>query len=108
MLFLACRAAEVQALCAELDIVLSGRMHCAIACLSQGTPVACITYQDKFEGLFEHFGLQGMTIDPEVSLRSGKLLEFFLPIYQNRDNLRKQIEARLPAVRQLAEANFAI
>jgi polysaccharide pyruvyl transferase WcaK-like protein len=50
-----CRAAEIKAICADIDIVLSGKMHLAIACLGQGTPVACVTYQDKFEGLFKHF-----------------------------------------------------
>lgn len=40
-----------------LDLVITGRMHLAIAAIGMATPVLCITYQDKFEGLYEHFDL---------------------------------------------------
>lgn len=40
-----------------LDLVITGRMHLAIASLGSGTPTLSITYQDKFEGLYQHFGL---------------------------------------------------
>jgi polysaccharide pyruvyl transferase WcaK-like protein len=101
-----CRAAEIKAICAELDIVLSGKMHLAIACLGQGTPVACITYQGKFEGLFQHFELDGMTITPEQALRPGKLSEFFLPLIEKRENLRRHIQSQLPRIQALARANL--
>lgn len=50
-------AAELKAIAAQLDGVVTGRMHLAIGSLGGGTPVLCVTYQDKFEGLMIHFDL---------------------------------------------------
>jgi len=101
-----CRADEIKAICAELDFVLTGRMHLAIACLGQGTPVAGVAYQGKFEGLFKHFDLTGMTIDPQQLLNPGALSQFMLDLLQQRQSLREQIQAKLPEVQTLARANF--
>ena len=50
-------AAQIKGLVAALDLVVSGRMHLAIAAFGAGTPVLGITYQGKFDGLFAgHFG----------------------------------------------------
>lgn len=101
-----CNAREIKGLCAGLDIALSGRMHFAIACLGQGVPVAGITYQDKFEGLFRHFSLRNMAISPERAFLSRELLDFFLPLVQNREALCKEVERHLPTIRQLAQTNL--
>jgi polysaccharide pyruvyl transferase WcaK-like protein len=101
-----CSASEIKAICGDLDIVLSGKMHLSIACLSQATPVACIIYQDKFEGLFKHFALDGMTIQPDTALQPGELARFFIPLIGRRENVRSQIQSRLPQIVALAHANF--
>ena len=49
--------AQIKRICGYLDLVITGRMHLAIAALGMGTPTLCITYQDKFEGLYKHFNL---------------------------------------------------
>jgi polysaccharide pyruvyl transferase WcaK-like protein len=102
-----CRAAEVKAFCAELDVVITGRMHLAIACLGQATPVGSITYQGKFEGLFQHFGLHDVTISPEQAFQSGELANFCTTIIAQRQSLREQLQTTLPQVKLLAAANFA-
>lgn len=101
-----CQAAEIKAIVGKLDFVLSGRMHLAIACLGQGTPVACITYQGKFEGLFEHFELEGMTIEPETLFNDGTLMKFLIPLIDQREDIRQHIQSKLPKVQQLSRANF--
>ena len=40
-----------------VDLVLTGRMHLAIAALGMGTPPLCVAYMDKFEGLFHLFDI---------------------------------------------------
>lgn len=100
------KAAEVKGICADLDIVLSGRMHCTIACLGQGTPVASITYQDKFEGLYKHFDLEGMTLSAREAMKPGRLLEFFTPLVEDQERIRKTIERKLPEVEELAWINL--
>ncbi|GAP13463.1 uncharacterized conserved protein [Longilinea arvoryzae] len=102
----AIQADEIKSVCGELEIVLSARMHVAIACLGMGTPVACMTYQDKFEGLYEHFGLPEMTISPERALQPGEFAGFFLPLVQRRSELRALIQRELPRVIELSRANF--
>lgn len=100
-------AAEIKAICGELDFVLSGKMHLAIACLGQGTPVACITYQGKFEGLFQHFELEGLWLEPSEAFQSGSnLVNFLRPLIEQSQQIRQHIQSRIPKVRQLAEANF--
>jgi polysaccharide pyruvyl transferase WcaK-like protein len=99
-------ATDIKAIVAELDIVLSGRMHLAIACLGQGTPVACIVYQDKFEGLYQHFGLSNLTLDPNRSMQPQQISQFLLPHIHQSDVLRKQIQFKLPQILQLAKLNF--
>jgi polysaccharide pyruvyl transferase WcaK-like protein len=97
-----CKPAEIKAMVAGLDFVLSGKMHLAIACLGQGVPVVCVAYQDKFEGLFQHFELDGLTIQPQDVVMPGKLSEFFIYHYQQREQIAVRVQQKLPAVRELA------
>ncbi len=99
-------AGEIKSVCKNLDIVLTGRMHLCIACLSQGTPVGCITYQGKFQGLFEHIELDGMLIAPEQASQPGHLSNFFIPLIQQREHNRQRIQTIMPKVKKLALANF--
>lgn len=101
-----CSAAEIKTIAAEVDVVLSGRMHLAIACLGQCTPTVCLTYQGKFEGLFRHFELEGMTIEPK-QIFQGEVLENALAhLIENRAELRQHIKEKLPQIKQLSQANF--
>lgn len=99
-------AAQIKALCSKLDFALSSRMHLAIACLAEGVPVACITYQGKFEGLFEHFRLDGMLMDAQAALLPDAMPTFLITTLNQRDAARIAITAALPQVRHLAENNF--
>jgi polysaccharide pyruvyl transferase WcaK-like protein len=101
-----CRPGEVKGFVPELDIVLSGRMHLAIACLGQGIPVACMVYQDKFEGLFRLFELKGLTIDPPDAMKPGYLYAFLNPLIDQRVALGESIRAKVPVLQQLSLQNF--
>jgi len=101
-----CRASEIKAACAYLDLVITGRMHLAIASLGQGTPAGGMTYQGKFEGLFQHFGLDDVTISSEEAVEPGKLYRFINRMIDERDILRQQVQAALPQVKALAKKNF--
>ncbi|AFZ29889.1 hypothetical protein Glo7428_1321 [Gloeocapsa sp. PCC 7428] len=101
-----CSAAEIKSICAELDLVLTGRMHLAIACLGQGIPVGGVTYQGKFEGLFHHFELPGMTIEPEKAFQPGVLTHFITDLLAKREDIRQQILCHLANVKALSRFNF--
>ena len=100
-------AAQAKAIVSYLDCVFSGKMHLAIACLGQQIPVGCITYQGrKFDGLFRHFGLEEMTIDPQGGLAVSVLVPFIRSLIRRRHALREEIARMLPAVRALAMKNY--
>ncbi len=100
-----CNAREMKGICSALDAALSGRMHFAIACLGQGVPVACVTYQDKFQGLFEHFGLDGMTVEIREAFLEDKLTSLAEGLIRRSPDLRRQIAERLDSVLRLALVN---
>lgn len=90
----------------HLDLVVTGRMHLAIAALGSGTPVLCVTYQDKFEGLYQHFGL---SLDHTVSPLQCLGEEFFARLEFACEQIpvnREKIRAKLPDVAAMALRNL--
>jgi len=101
-------AADLKAIVGMLDGVVSGRMHLAIAALGKGVPVFCVAYQDKFEGLYEHFGLPDtMLIDPISAMDTGSLEKELKLFLSEIPKLRSIVDARLPVVLERSRRNFA-
>jgi colanic acid/amylovoran biosynthesis protein len=103
-------AAEIKGLVKHVDMVVSGRMHLMIAALGAGTPVFGIEYKGKMKGLLQYFGLDTahLTSADEILHSPGPVsdkIERFLEISPRQ---RTQIASQVPAIRQLAEANFAL
>lgn len=96
---------EVKALTGSLDLVLTGRMHLAIAALGMGTPVLCTVYQGKFEGLMAHFGIDGLTMSPDDVLRAdiGERVEALM---SRRAEIGAKLDSRLPDVLFLSQKNL--
>lgn len=101
-------AASAKAVVSELDLVASGRMHLAIAAMGAGVPAAGVTYQGKFEGLYEHFGLNGTSVGPEELFTPGVLASFLGRMVDRRDEMKATIRTHLPRVRRLAEDNLHV
>ena len=99
-------APDIKALAAHLDVAVSCRMHFAIACLGTGLPVGCLDYQGKFEGLFQHFGLENSVLDVQEDIDSKRISMFMQQLLEERHTRRRQVEERLPDVMRLAKSNF--
>lgn len=100
-------AAELKGIAGLLDGVVAGRMHLAIAALGQGTPVACLTYQGKFEGMLAHFGLpNALALSPEEALRDGAFHALLRDFVARAADHRLQVAKRLPGVMSMAEQNL--
>lgn len=99
-------ANEIKGIVASLDLVISGKMHLCVACLGQKTPVVSISYQDKFEGLFQHFHLSDMFLEPELGLNPDIFSQFIISKINQRDSIFTQIKSALPAVQALTQKNF--
>lgn len=101
-------AAEIKAVAAEMDGVISGRMHLSVASLSSGVPVFGLNYRGKVPGLFAHYGLDETHI-ADLSLFNRRMdAETALTRFiADLPALRAQIASRRDAVRDLALLNFA-
>ncbi|MGX1166104.1 polysaccharide pyruvyl transferase family protein [Bradyrhizobium sp. DASA03005] len=101
-------AGEIKAVVGLVDGVITGRMHLAIAALGQGTPVAAITYQDKFQGLFAHFGISEQLLLSPAQFLNGDSFEQFVGHFLGAfEAAGDQVRQALPDVMELSRANIA-
>jgi len=98
---------EVKAVCKELDVIITGRMHLAIHGLGQCVPVACITYQDKFEGLMGHYKLTGLTISSSDACDPSKLSNFISKIVSQKNEIKAELEIKNSVIKELAQQNVS-
>lgn len=102
-------AAQLKGVASYVDGVITGRMHLAIASLGQGVPVAALTYQDKFQGLFAHFQLPSSLLIPFSKINDANSLErLIVDFLRQLKELRVTVEGRLPRVKSLAESNIVL
>ncbi|MBT9538649.1 polysaccharide pyruvyl transferase family protein [Thiobacillus sp.] len=102
------RSDRIKRVVGQLDLVITGRMHLAIASLGCGTPILSITYQDKFEGLYEHVDLPlEHTLLPLDCLGNALSIKIGHAFRQRQAN-RERIRARLPQVQTLSARNLVI
>jgi polysaccharide pyruvyl transferase WcaK-like protein/glycosyltransferase involved in cell wall biosynthesis len=101
------RAEQVRAAVAELDLVLTGRMHLAIASLGEGTPTLSLSYQGKFEGLYRELGLDPeLALEPAVALRAGALEAFVVRGLAGAAAAAAALRSNVPAVVARAARNL--
>lgn len=101
-------AAELKAVAGLMDGVVTGRMHLAIASLGMGVPVTALTYQDKFQGLFNHFGLpSSLLLSPDDAMNADKLLTMMIGFVSSLSKLRDQVAQALPRVCHASERNLS-
>jgi len=100
-------AADLKALVGSLDGVITGRMHLAIAALGMGIPTLALTYHDKFEGLYSHFGLpQALLLSPAIFDDPTDLARRLEDFLEAIPVLADVIEGRRATVMGLAKKNF--
>lgn len=104
----AARAAELKALVGCADMLVTGRMHLGVGALSMGVPIWGLSPQDKFAGLFEHFGLGDQRLTPAQATDAAALERFLDDALNNWAATRDQVRNALPEVRRLSARNFEI
>jgi polysaccharide pyruvyl transferase WcaK-like protein len=74
-----------------------------------GVPVLCLTYQDKFEGLYNHFDLpREHLLPPKIFDTEGALEDAMLRFLSALPDLRRTVAQEQPRVAELAQTNFAL
>lgn len=101
------RASVLKAIASMLDGVVTGRMHLAIASLGMETPTMCITYQDKFEGLYRHFSLPSkLLLSPQTMMNKETFTKELRDFVRELPALRALVSSKSQSVRALSEKNF--
>jgi len=98
---------DVKGVAALADLIVTGRMHLAIAALAQGVPAIGIAYQGKFEGLYAYFGMQELLLDPDSVATPGLLAGRIRTAFERVDDYRQRIATALPQVLHLSAQNTA-
>jgi polysaccharide pyruvyl transferase WcaK-like protein len=101
------KAPEIKAIAGRLDLVVTGRMHLAIAAIGGGTPAGGVVYQDKFEGLYRHLDLPPLCFDPARLSEHGAFADFLAHLVERREEFAATIRTSLPRVHALADGNLA-
>jgi polysaccharide pyruvyl transferase WcaK-like protein len=98
--------ARIKRVAGLLELVVTARMHLAIASLGMGTPILSITYQDKFEDLQEHLdlGAEDM-IQPDQCLTDELSIRISGAIAR-RNSTGAKIAKSLPRLTELARRNL--
>ncbi len=82
-------------------------MHLAIASLGMGMLVAAFTYQDKFFGLFDHFGLpHSLLLSLAEAVSSDALADVLSRFIAELPALRGSIGMALPHVKEASMRNL--
>lgn len=102
-------AAAIKATVKYCDLVITGRMHVAIASLGVGVPVLCFSYASKFEGLLKHFHLpeNEMIVNRAVEDFDRHLCAKIDGLLTSQHQHRSRIKSYLPTVIALAAENFS-
>lgn len=94
-------------LAGQVDLAVSGRMHLAISCLVSGTPVVCLTYQDKFAGLVRGTGLDRLLVTFAELGSPGVLRARVQEAAMAASRLRDAIMSHSDTCQRLAAENLA-
>jgi polysaccharide pyruvyl transferase WcaK-like protein len=100
----------VKAMLANVDLLITGRMHAAIMAMGGGTPSLCFTYQGKFEGLYALFGLDAkkLLLKPSDLVEgTEKVVDAAVVALPQVDEMRQLICSKMAGVVTMSAKNFA-
>lgn len=100
------RSSQIKGICKLLDGLISSRMHLAIAALGQSKPIMAVSYQDKFEGLYNHFSYDTLYLMAPEQLMSDEFVLKFDLFLDSISELTAIVDANLPKVLQLSRKNL--
>ncbi len=101
---------SMKSLIGNFDMVISGRLHAAVAAMSQYVPTVIIDYghepkAHKLRGFAELLEIPNMVADP---LRANDLIEKVAYCWRSRDKIKAHLVKKIPLVQQLAKKNFEL
>jgi len=99
---------ETKAIIGNFDMLVSGRIHGAVAGLSQLVPTVIIDYghppkAHKLQGFAIEAGAQEYIADPAIG---GDIIEKIKHAWLNRDSYYEALNKQIPSAKNKARANF--
>jgi colanic acid/amylovoran biosynthesis protein len=86
-----------------LELVVASRLHSGILALCAGTPIVALSYLPKTDGVVARLGW-GELVLPARGLDADALARTLASALARKDDLRRELSERLPAIRRSAEA----
>ena len=101
---------KMKAIIGMFDILISGRIHGAVAGLSQNIPTVMIDYghepkAHKLIGFAKVVGMQNFIADPSDENDLNKKIDFCM---KNIVSIKSKLKKQIPLVKKLAKQNFTI
>jgi polysaccharide pyruvyl transferase WcaK-like protein len=97
---------EIKYLIGQCDFFLGSRMHACIGALSQCVPAVGLAYSRKFAGVLESVGGGSRVVDLRT-LGDDEVVEAVREAFGQREVLRRQLEEKMPSIRQSVLGLFA-
>lgn len=98
-------AEEAKTMIGQCDLFISGRLHAAVAAMSQHVPTVLIAYGHKHHGFAQLIDHDAYVFDGDDSQALAALAE---RAWQERDAIRLKLAHNMPHVAQLVQLNFEI
>lgn len=96
--------ANIKRVASLLNVVITSRMHLAIASLSRDVPVISFVYQDKFEGLYRFYRFRQKLMLDSQTFKAEELGDLLVTLLR-QDNATMLKECNV-VISALAEKNF--
>lgn len=101
------RPAELRALIARSQALVTSRFHAMISALATSTPLLVVGWSHKYEEVLDDFGLTDLAV-PYDRFTPDELAERFDQVWERRMQIVENIDEHLPAVLDGARTNFEV
>lgn len=100
--------AETKAIIGQFDMLISGRVHAAVAGLSQSVPTVIIDYghepkAHKLRGFAKVANVENYIVDPHLNNELIKISEY---VFEHRSFIHAKLQERNKEIKKLIEKNF--
>ncbi len=101
---------QTKAIIGSFDMVVSGRVHAAVAAMSQYIPTVIVDYghepkAHKLKGFADVAGQENFVAQPD---KENDLYEKMITAWENRNYIKDSLISKIPEVKKLAKKNFSL
>lgn len=100
--FASCSARETKGIIGNCDLFIGSKMHACIAAWSQGVPAIAMASSHKYYGVAHSIGQERCVCEP---VAMSEIFDKIQEAYARRQEIRKELQSKIPAMRQLAMLN---